>query len=437
MSAELLTRRKTVAALAATAACVLAGSSSANEEPDFHGRTQNCTGPSFSATGPNAELYGAEEGYPLPDIVEARRRGDPWEPKYRVGAFTHLDQIYPTRLVERAGSPWNFKCSTAQIYYDFQGSRFSPVDYVSRNPVTGLLIAKDDHILFEHYQYARTDHDRFVSQSMVKSIIGLLIGIAIAEGAIKSVDDTPEAYVPGFRGSEYGRTPIRDLLHMSSGVDFGETRDGGRDLNRLWNGMGIAFPTTKMGTVNSIVQFNQRIAPAGTRFYYASIEPDVLGMVLHNAVNKSASDYLREKLWEPVGAEADARWLIDAEGFELAHFGFNAVLRDYARLGRLLAHDGAWDGKQIVPAQWMIDATTVRASDTYLLPGRATKKFGYGYLLWLFPGERRQFALLGYKGQYVCVDPVSKLVMVHTAVEDPTYKDEPWALWSALVDQLG
>ena len=437
MSAELLTRRKTVAALAATAACVLAGSSSANEEPDFHGRTQNCTGPSFSATGPNAELYGAEKGYPLPDIVEARRRGDPWEPKYRVGAFTHLDQIYPTRLVERAGSPWNFKCSTAQIYYDFQGSRFSPIDYVSRNPVTGLLIAKDDHILFEHYQYARTDHDRFVSQSMVKSIIGLLIGIAIAEGAIKSVDDTPEAYVPGFRGSEYGRTPIRDLLHMSSGVDFGETRDGGRDLNRLWNGMGIAFPTTKMGTVNSIVQFNQRMAPAGTRFYYASIEPDVLGMVLHNAVNKSASDYLREKLWEPVGAEADARWLIDAEGFELAHFGFNAVLRDYARLGRLLAHDGAWDGKQIVPAQWMIDATTVRASDTYLLPGRATKKFGYGYLLWLFPGERRQFALLGYKGQYVCVDPVSKLVMVHTAVEDPTYKDEPWALWSALVDQLG
>jgi len=437
MSAELLTRRKTVTALAATAACVLAGSSSANEEPDFHGRTQNCTGPSFSATGPNAELYGAEKGYPLPDIVEARRRGDPWEPKYRVGAFTHLDQIYPTRLVERAGSPWNFKCSTAQIYYDFQGSRFSPIDYVSRNPVTGLLIAKDDHILFEHYQYARTDHDRFVSQSMVKSIIGLLIGIAIAEGAIKSVDDTPEAYVPGFRGSEYGRTPIRDLLHMSSGVDFGETRDGGRDLNRLWNGMGIAFPTTKMGTVNSIVQFNQRIAPAGTRFYYASIEPDVLGMVLHNAVNKSASDYLREKLWEPVGAEADARWLIDAEGFELAHFGFNAVLRDYARLGRLLAHDGGRDGKQIVPAQWMIDATTVRASDTYLLPGRATKKFGYGYLLWLFPGERRQFALLGYKGQYVCVDPVSKLVMVHTAVEDPTYKDEPWALWSALVDQLG
>jgi len=274
---------------------------------------------------------------------------------------------------------------------------------------------------------------------MVKSMIGLLIGIAVSEGAIKSVDDTPETYVPGFRGSEYGRTPIRDLLHMSSGVDFGENRDGGRDLNRLWNDMGIAFPSTKKGTIDSIVAFNRRIAPAGSKFYYASIEPDVLGMVLHQAVNKSASDYLREKVWEPIGTEADARWLVDAEGFELAHFGFNAVLRDYARLGRLLAHDGMWQGKQIVPAQWMIDATTVRASDAYLLPDSAAKKFGYGYLLWLFPGERRQFALIGYKGQYICVDPISKLVMVQTAVEAPNFydNDETWALWSALVRQLG
>ena len=111
-----------------------------------------------------------------------------------------------------------------------------------------------------------------------------------------------------------------------------------------------------------------RIAPPGTRFYYASIEPDVLGVVLHQAVNKSASDYLQEKVWQPIGAEADAAWLVDAEGFEVAHHAFNAVLRDYARLGRLFAHDGAWDGKQIIPAQWMIDATTVRPSDAYLAP---------------------------------------------------------------------
>jgi CubicO group peptidase (beta-lactamase class C family) len=432
-------RRKVLAGFAATAASVFAGNS-VTVGPALSGSAAvACIGPTSSPTGPDAELYGAAESYPVPELLGARLRGNPWEPKYRVGAFSHLDQLYPTRLVERAATPWIFNCSAAEVYYEFRGSRFSLIDYISRNPLTGLLIVKDDQILYERYQYGRTDHDRFVSQSMVKSIIGLLIGIAVSEGAIKSVDDTTETYVPGFRGTEYGGTPIRDLLHMSSGVDFGEDRDGGRDLNRLWNDMGIAFPTTKLGTVNSIVQFNRRIAPAGSRFYYASIEPDVLGMVLHNAVDKSASDYLREKVWEPIGAEADAKWLLDAEGFELAHFGFNAVLRDYARIGRLLAHDGAWERKQIVPAQWMIDATTVRASDAYLLPGRATKRFGYGYLLWLFPGERRQFALLGYKGQCVCIDPVSKLVMVQTAVESPDFgdNDEAWALWSALVHQLG
>jgi CubicO group peptidase (beta-lactamase class C family) len=111
------------------------------------------------------------------------------------------------------------------------------------------------------------------------------------------------------------------------------------------------------------------------------------------------------------------------------------VLRDYARLGRLLAYDGAWEGKQIVPAQWLIDATTVRQSDAYLAPGKAMPTFGYGYLLWLLPGSRRQFAFVGQNGQRICVDPASKLVMVHLALDDTN--GEVWRLWSALVEQLG
>jgi CubicO group peptidase (beta-lactamase class C family) len=290
-------------------------------------------------------------------------------------------------------------------------------------------------ILYEHYQYGRIDHDRFVSQSMVKSIMGLLIGIAVSEGAIKSVDDTPEAYVRGFRGTEYGKTPIRDLLHMSSGVEFREDEDNGRDLKRLWSDMVSGSWISNKGTIDSITQFNRRIAPPGTKYFYASIEPDVLGVVLRDAVNKSAFAYLEEKLWQPIGAEADAAWLVDAEGFEVAHFGFNAVLRDYARLGRLLAHDGGWEGKQIIPAQWMIDATTTRPSDAYLAPGRTSRtSMGYGYLLWLLPGARRQFAMIGILGQYVIVDPASKLVMVQTVLNDT---DEVWRLWAALVVQFG
>jgi CubicO group peptidase (beta-lactamase class C family) len=159
-----------------------------------------------------------------------------------------------------------------------------------------LLIAKDDEILFEHYQYGRTDRDRFMSQSMAKSVTAMLVGIAMGQGAIKSVEDLAEECVPGFKGSEYGQTPIRDLLHMSSGVEFGETKDGQRDLNRLWIDMVLGRGPTK-GTINSIVEFNRRIAPPGTKFYYASIEADVIGVVVHHAVNQSLSEYLQENLW--------------------------------------------------------------------------------------------------------------------------------------------
>lgn len=381
----------------------------------------------YSQSSPQAEFYGAQEGYPVPPRWIGRLEGNPWSPRHRVGAFTHLDQIYETRTISHAVTPWTFKRAA------FEGQALAR-DYLERHPVTGLLIARDDRILFEQYQYGRTDRDRFVSQSMVKSITGLLIGLAIADGAIKSVDDLSERYVPGFKGSEYGRTPIRALLHMSSGVDFGESRDNGRDLNRLWRGV-VAGLGPGHGTVGSIVQFNHRIAPPGTHYHYASIEADVLGMLLKCAIGRTASAYLERKIWQPIGAEADATWLLDAEGYELGHFGFSAVLRDYARLGRLLAHDGAWNGRQIIPASWMIEATTIRTEDAYLRPGHAMRGFGYGYLFWLLPGDRRQFAMVGDFGQRVIVDPPSKLIMVQTGLDETD--GGSWKLWRTLVEQFG
>jgi hypothetical protein len=171
------------------------------------------------------------------------------------------------------------------------------------------------------------------------------------------------------------------------------------------------FGALQKGTVGSIAQFNHRIAPAGTRYYYASIEPDVLGMVLHYTARSTA---LKPK-WAssyPSASKSHFASAFSADGSP--NFVVQIVRRrliDYARLGRLLAHDGAWEGKQIIPSRWMIDATKVRPSDAYLRPGRATKLFGYGYLLWLFPGHRRQFALVGYKGS-TSVSIRFQLVMV-------------------------
>ena len=150
-------------------------------------------------------------------------------------------------------------------------------DYLDRNPTTGLLIARDDTILYEHYQYARTDADRFLSQSMAKTITAMLIGIAVSEGKIKSIDDPVSAYVPGLAAAEYGKTSFRYPLHMSSGVAFTENYDGNDDIAQLSRDL---FVAPGKDPVASVAQFNARVVPPGTRWHYASAETEILGLVL-------------------------------------------------------------------------------------------------------------------------------------------------------------
>ncbi len=391
------------------------------------------TGPVFSNTGPDAAAYySAAEGYPLGTLATASQM------RHLVASYSHFDALAPARLVARAAAPWSFRrAAEPEISYRYLGRHYTIVDYLSRYPTTGLLLARDDTILFERYQYARSDRDRLLSQSMAKTITAMLIGIAVADGAIKSIDDEAASYVSGLAGTEYGKTPIRALLHMSSGIEFkvSYNYDGQDDIGRLGRDLvGGKDP------VAAVAQFNTRLAPPGARFHYASVETEVLGLILRAATGKPVADYLSEKIWQSIGTEADASWTIDGTGQEVTYCCFNAVLRDYARFGRLLAHDGAWNGRQVVPRQWLIDATTVRPSDAYLAPGSAARNFGYGYQVWLLPGAARRFVLRGIRGQMIFVDPANKLVMVQTAVSPDVFDPdaaETVALWTAVVDQLG
>jgi CubicO group peptidase (beta-lactamase class C family) len=359
--------------------------------------------------------------------------------RHLVATYSHFDELTPARIVARSAAASSFqRAAEPEIYYSFGGERRTIADYLSRQPTTGLLLARDDTILYEHYQYARSDRDRFLSQSMAKTITAMLISIATADGLIKSIDDDVATYVTALAGTEYGKTPIRALLHMSSGVDFKETYDGQDDIARLGRDL---FGRPGKAPMVSVAQFNTRVAPPDTRWHYASSETEILGLILRAVTGKPVADYLSEKIWQRIGTEADASWAIDGTGQEVTFCCFNAVLRDYARFGRLLAHDGMWDGREIIPRQWLIDATTVRSSDTHLAPGVATKYYGYGYQIWLLPGAERRFVLLGIRGQMIFVDPATKLVMVHTAVRpqavDRTASAETVALWLAAVDQLG
>jgi CubicO group peptidase (beta-lactamase class C family) len=167
----------------------------------------------------------------------------------------------------------------------------------------------------------------------------------------------------------------------------------------------------------------------------------VLGLVLRSVIGRPVTEYLEQKIWQPIGAEADATWLVDRSGLEATFCCLNAVLRDYARLGLLLARDGNWRGAQVIPAAWIKDGTERHPGRDHLWPRIATPFFGYGYQTWIFPDEERTFALLGVRGQSIFVDPQRRLAMVHTAVRNRPARDpgtrETIALWRSLAQTLG
>jgi CubicO group peptidase (beta-lactamase class C family) len=384
-------------------------------------------GPSFSDTGPDADAYGVAQDYPIGTRFDYQRQSR------LVGSYSHFDQIFPTRPVTAPAEPSELKrsCDVETWTYAFGGKTRTVDDYLQRNPTTGLLIAKDSTILLERYQYGRTDRDRFTSASMAKTILSMLIGIAKDEGKIHSLDDLAETYVPGLQGSAYGETSLRSLLTMSSGVAFSETYDDKDDLAKMGRGLRRGADAATL-----LSKFNTRQAPQGTRFAYASSESEVLGLVLRAAVGETLSDYASEKLWKPMGAEADANWSTDKNGQEMTYCCFDARLRDYARLALVLARDG----DNIIPKSWVLEATSADPN-SYLAPKKATPFWGYGYQTWLLPARRRMFALRGIHGQTIFVDPESHLVLVHTAVRTMASNDpsvmELNALWFALVQQLG
>ncbi|WP_144109799.1 serine hydrolase domain-containing protein [Paraburkholderia sp. BCC1886] len=391
------------------------------------------SGPSFSDSGYAADAYGAAEHYPLPEPGHARTQ------KQFVGYYTHYADVRPVDPIAKAGtpSPLDYAPHELTLKYPY-GDRIRSIgDYLDRNPVTGLLVARGNTILYEHYRYARKDSDRFMSQSMAKTIIGMLIGIAVSDGSIHSIDDLVAAYVPELADSAYGQTSIRDLLHMSSGVAFFEDDNAGDDRDKLGRDL---FNPNGPGAVAAVERFDRRERPPGTHFSYASSETEVLGLVLSHATHRSVAQYASERIWKKMGMESDAAWGRDASGEDITFCCFNATLRDWARFGLMLAYDGKWNGQQIVPRDWVLQATSVVSPDDFLAPGKATPLFGYGYQTWMLPGERRMFALQGMDGQRIIVDPRSKLVLVQTAVwtsdHDPGMR-EIYALWYALVAQHG
>ncbi|WP_167758730.1 serine hydrolase domain-containing protein [Zemynaea arenosa] len=402
------------------------------------------TAATAACAAPDEDKLGKAQGYPV-----GTAKNWFYDEAVRVGSFTaqgEIEGIFGGKANVLAPStapmPLPRAASEPSIRWSGDGRiNLTVSDYLARQRIMGLMIIKDGVVQVERYQYDRTPMQRFVSNSMAKSIVSLAVGIALREGKIASLDDRVDHYLPKTAGTLYGETTIRNLLRMSSGAHFEERYDGNDDLER-W-----ARAVIRGGVENAAPTITVRDAPQGTRFAYASAETEVLAAVLRGATGMNLSEYLTSRLWQPIGAETSALWRADRTGLERAAGNFNATLHDYARLGIVLANDGVRPDdpaqKEIVPKDYLMEATDWRRAPEAFRPHVATPYYGYSYQFWTFPTEKRRFAMIGVYGQMILIDPALKLVLVQTAANatakagGTTLGKDADAFWRGVVNHYG
>lgn len=390
---------------------------------------------------PEEDLLGKPQGYPAGhDLRQA------YQPAYLVGSFSAMDSFRPSCSMAPAAQPLALPqaSSETRFSYRFASRQWTLDDYMAHQRATAVLVLKDGEIVAERYNYARTPDMRMLSNSMAKTVVALALGKALDDGAIHSLNDTAATYVPALAGSLYGETRLVHLLRMASGARYVEDYTPQDDRARF-NAI-----LRRSGTLQATQSITERADPEGARFNYAGAQTEVLGLVLAAATGQSLCDYVAHKIWQPLGAQAAATWLLNpVDKLEMAQGGLNATVRDYARLGWMLANDGQVQGQAVLPREYLLDMTDAARQPVDFRPGqmanRGSTYFGYGFQTWLLPGSRRRFALLGVYGQAILVDPELKLVVVHTAVGQDAAGDasgnhlgaERDALFRGIVAQYG
>jgi CubicO group peptidase (beta-lactamase class C family) len=320
--------------------------------------------------------------------------------------FRSMALINPARVVRRSGKPQPLPRGEAcQLppTYNFNGAERPTQALLDESETVGLLVVKNGRVIRESYADAVEASTQWTSWSMAKSIVSALFGIALGDGLIDAIEDDVCRYVPELHGSAYDGVPLAAVLQMSSGARWSENyADPDSEVIRR-------FRAQNGGSLDDVALHSVRENPPGTWFQYNSTDTHVLGMVLRRASGLSLAEFLRERLWQPMGAEDDAFWNVDSKGMEDAAAGLNATLRDYAKFGELYRCLGASGGRQLVPEAWTIEST--RPNARHVHPGAVPGyPFGYGYQWWL--PANGLFSAIGVYNQYIHVDRAAKLTIV-------------------------
>ena len=281
-----------------------------------------------------------------------------------------------------------------------------PVDvdaYMAGQRSAGLMIVQDGKVRLERYGLGFDRDGRWTSFSVAKSVTSTLVGAAIRDGYIRSMDDKVSDYIPDMKGSAYDQVSIRQLLTMTSGVRWNEDyADPHSDVAQFNNHQ----PEPGVDALVSYMRRLPRDVPAGTRWHYSTGETNLVGVLLVAATKKPLAQYLSEKIWTPAGMEQQATWLLSRSGKEISGCCLQAATRDYARIGEFILGGAKVNGRSIVPDGWLADATRTEADI-----GQAGR--GYGYLWWTYADG--SYAARGIFGQGIFIDPKRKLVIASNA----------------------
>lgn len=299
-------------------------------------------------------------------------------------------------------------------------------DFLRANATRGFLVVHEDQLVYERYFGGSDRQTLETSFSVAKSFVSTLVGIAIDEGVIGSIEDPVTDYVPELaaRDPRFERITIRNLLSMSSGLRYWET-----DLPWPWADDTYTYYGADLREI-ALEQTEVETAP-GQEWLYNNYNPLLLGLVLERAAGMSVSEYMSTRLWRPLGAERDATWSLDSEDsrFEKMESGLNATAADYARFGLLLLHGGEWNGTRIVSEDWVRAAT---AADTTTDPAGH-----YQYYWWIDAERPGRFHALGNLGHYIYVAPDANTVIVRTGSDWGTENGAWLAVLRAVADQAG
>jgi CubicO group peptidase (beta-lactamase class C family) len=324
-----------------------------------------------------------------------------WSPQEKPVGFRNMEKIFPGHTVKRGSHvyPLPYEARELAVHYDFKGEPWDTARYMEANNVAGLLILHDGKILLERYALGFDDKSRWTSFSVAKSFTSTMVGAAVADGSIKSIDDLVTDYLPTLKGTAYEGVKIRHILNMSSGVKWNEDYvDPKSDVNTFAS----ATDKSRGSTLVTFMSKLPREVEPGTKFVYKTGETNLIGEIVMAATKKPLATYLSEKVWSKFGMERDAFWML-TDGNEMGGCCLSVSLRDYARFALFILNGGVIGGHPVVAPDWIQQATTPTEFSK-------TERGGYGYQWWTGPGGI--YYAQGIFGQQIVFYPAEKLIVV-------------------------